>query len=94
MAVFQTRKVFTFDNFISLTLQAGTCHHCRETSTQNKQVKKIKTWSYNSCLIRQSFLGYRRCESGIDIFAWRVTLSYAYNPIKTQQKNFKYRHRV
>ena len=35
----------------------------QETTNQNK-----KTWIYNSCLIRQSFVGYC-CKSGIAIFA-------------------------
>ena len=36
----------------------------------------------NLYLIRQSFKGYR-CESDKVIFAWRVTLIFAYSPFKT-----------
>ena len=54
---------------------------CRETANENKQFKETKTLISDSYLIRHSFQGYR-CKSDTSIFAWRVTLHYAYSPFK------------
>ena len=48
---------------------------------ENKQFKQKKTLISNSCLIRQSFQGYR-CKSCIMIFARRIFWNYAYSPFK------------
>ena len=49
-------------------------------NNQFSKLKKINTYFIQ--LIRQSFQGYL-CESGIAIYAWKVSLNYAYSPFKS-----------
>ena len=53
----------------------------RKTTIENKQFSKLSTLIFNTHLIRQNFRGYF-CESGIAIFAWRVSYYFAYSPFK------------
>ena len=71
--------------FISASFSIGSCKQAlrklHSQRNENKQFKQKKTWISNSCLIRQSFQGYR-CKSCIIIFARRIFWNYANSPFK------------
>ena len=79
---FLTRKLLNSNiSLLLLISKKYASQFRRETANENQNFIGTKTWIYNSYLIKQSSQGYR-CESGIAIFAWRVTWNYAYGPFK------------
>ena len=56
-------------------------HALRRFYSNSTAIREIYKQSSFSSINSQRFKGYR-CKSGIALFAWRVTLNYAYSPFK------------
>jgi len=61
-----------------LDLKVFSCS--RETTDENKQLLKTKTWKSKSYMISKSFEGYC-CFSNINVFAWWATKNNAYTSL-------------
>ena len=79
--IFWVEKCFYLNCEFLQCFRKSARHFRRETANENKQFKETIMLSLisNSYLIRQRFQEYR-CESGLAIFAWRITGNYTYNP--------------